>query len=121
MKDHFEAGEGRAHVVCDVRMLGDDMLVIVGGGEKHHCGTVVVSDPVEKKRGIRASSSVMNYKGHKDELVVRMMTEGLCVGLKKKVVGVGGIHIKKATEEELLDIKKSCEEILADIIEERLG
>ncbi len=99
------SGEGKYKVWLDKIELDEDIVCVVGGGEKSHIGSVVIVVPGDKP-------NVMARKGHHDHEVLVPLAEGICGKLNQTVVVVGGIHIDNATEEEINIIKSNCEELL---------
>lgn len=75
--------------------IGDDLLLVVSGGEAH-IGCMVVAIPRPSLRedgGNSCTSSVFNLTGHKDEEVCRRIAEAYCKMTGKLVVCTGGIHV----------------------------
>ena len=72
--------------------VGEDILVCLQGGERPHLGCVVQTEPRESLTGdgsVSATSSVLNYPGHKDEVVCRYVAEKISRELKRRVVCTG--------------------------------
>ena len=56
--------------------LGDDILIIVKGGDKFHIGTSVLAVPrpsLSRDGTVSVTSSVLNVIGHKDEVICRIL------------------------------------------------
>jgi len=84
--------------------------VYLGGGEKSHIGTVVVSIPRPSLTGDGSTScttSLFNLISHKDDILAVPLAEELAKQLKQVVVVSAGVHIEKATSEEITRIKKN--------------
>jgi hypothetical protein len=97
---------------------GDDLMVMLYGGEKPHIGSVCVSVPREslKKDGsVSCTTSVVNLLGHKDEILGRMVSETLCVRYQTVTVCTCGVHIDHATKEQLDDIVMTVKRMLAKV------
>jgi hypothetical protein len=103
----IEVGEGKHRVWLREETLGEDMLLVLGGGEKPHIGTVILCEPKEGKRGCTAS--VLNVTGHRDVEVARKLAERVCTRTGRRVVCVAGIHVENATEKDIEKIIKNCE------------
>lgn len=72
--------------------VGEDIFVCLQGGERPHLGCVVQTEPRESLTGdgsVSATSSVLNYPGHKDEVVCRYVAEKISRELKRRVVCTG--------------------------------
>ena len=58
--------------------IGEDVLICLKGGERPHLGCVVQTEPRVSLTGdgsVSATSSVLNFPGHKDEVICRWMAE----------------------------------------------
>ena len=89
--------------ICEKR-IGDDLVILLGGGEQPHIGCVVqaVPRPSLKNDGtISVTSSVLNLTGHKDEFLCRKLAEKRCRETGKVVVCTGGVHIDHITKEQI--------------------
>lgn len=85
-----------AKIVISKIFLGDDLLVVVKGGDKPHIGTTVLTIPRLSLTGdgsISTTSSVLNVSGHKDETICRILAEKASKKYGVTVVCTGGFHI----------------------------
>lgn len=90
----IKAGEGRYTVRLTSQKIGEDLLVIITGGEKEHIGSATLK---EEKDGIQTISK----KNHKDYVVAEQLIELIYDTIKKDILVVCGIHIDHATKEEI--------------------
>ena len=91
--------------------IGDDIVLILAGGDKPHIGCVVQAVPrpsLTNDGSISVTSSVLNLTGHKDEFLCRILAEKRCRETGRIVVCTGGVHIENITKEQ---IHKLLEEI----------
>ena len=61
--------------------IGDDIVLILAGGDKPHIGCVVQAVPrpsLTNDGSISVTSSVLNLTGHKDEFLCRKLAEKRC-------------------------------------------
>ena len=82
--------------------------IYLGGGEEPHIGTVAVSIPRPSLTGDGSTScttSVFNLISHKDDVLAIPLAEELSRQLNQVVVVTAGMHIEKATTEEITRIK----------------
>ena len=98
------SGEGKYKVFLEIKKLDDDVLLILGGGEKSHIGGIIICKPDEK-------TQVIKFKNHYDYVVLKPLAEAACKKYKTRVVALGGIHIDNATREEIDIIIKNCKEL----------
>jgi len=99
------SGEGKYKVWLEQKNIGNDLLYVLGGGEKTHIGGVVVCKPGNDPQIIR-------LEGHYDDVVLTPIAESACKKYKTNVVAVGGIHIDNATNEEINKLVKNCKELI---------
>jgi hypothetical protein len=72
-----------------VEIVGDDLVVAVGGGERPHVGVVVLAQPVASRA---PASSVLTIPPHKEEPIARAIAERLAAELGRVTVVTAGIH-----------------------------
>lgn len=100
--------------------IGEDLIVIISGGDSPHIGCVTLSTPrpsLSDARVISATTSVLNLLGHKDDEVGRYVSHELSSRLNKNVVVTCGIHIDNITSEEIkitINLIKELTEILVE-------
>ena len=99
--------------------VGEDILVCLQGGERPHLGCVIQTEPRESLTGdgsVSATSSVLNYLGHKDEVVCRYVAEKISRELKRRVVCTGGFHKDGITIEEIREVQRAVETVTEKIV-----
>lgn len=85
-------------------LIGEDVLLCLQGGERPHLGCVVQTEPRVSLSGdgsVSATSSVLNFPGHKDEVICRWMAEKVSKEFGKRVVCTGGFHKDGISTEEI--------------------
>ena len=90
-----EEGPGQRKLEALVAVVGEDLVVTVGGGEKPHVGCVVLATPYPAKRGSggwSASCSVLTIPPHKEEPIARCIAVALAAGLGRVTVVTAGVH-----------------------------
>ena len=113
---------GRYQVHATAMLIGDDLLVAIWGGTKPHIGAVAVALPrpsLADPQVTSSTSSVFTMLGHKEDKVVKMVSEHLSGRLEKNVVVTAGIHWDDLPEEAIEEIVHNCRE-LADEIQARI-
>ncbi|MBC7106338.1 MAG: hypothetical protein H5T97_10385, partial [Firmicutes bacterium] len=105
------AGEGRWRVEARALCTGDGIVVLLAGGERPHVGAVVLSLP-RPSRAVpgrpSCTSTVLPLLGHKDDEVARPLAEGLAVACGQPVVVVAGVHVDRASEEDIARLVENC-------------
>ncbi len=109
-----------AKVIAQVQFVGEDIQILLWGGEKPHIGCTVLSVPrpsmEEKERG-SCTSSVINVTGHKDEALCRAISEEVCRQTLRTVVCTGGFHLDGITGEQICRVQEAAEELKTQILE----
>lgn len=94
-------------IIVSVNFLGDDILIVVKGGDEPHIGTVVLAVPRPSLTGDgskSATSSVLNVIGHKDEEICRMLAEKASKKYGVTAVCTGGIHVDHMDGEQIREV-----------------
>lgn len=100
--------------------VGEDVLICLKGGEKPHLGCVVQTEPRVSLTGdgsMSATSSILNFPGHRDEVICRWMAEKVSKELGKRVVCTGGFHKEGISEKEIREVQESVVCLTEKVIE----
>lgn len=117
--EKFTIEKERIRITMQSIEIGEDLCVIITGGDKPHIGCVTLSIPrpsLSNKNSISATTSVLNLVGHKDDEVARYVSQKLASSLNRNVAISCGIHIDNIEEEEIELIMKITEELTEMII-----
>ena len=101
-------------VYLDSYEMGDDLVLILKGGEKYHAGAVAMAIPYKKT----ASTSLISAYGHKDGDVAKPLAEKVAKSLKKTVVLIAGLHIENASKEDIQKLIDNSNKIVEEFLEE---
>ncbi len=74
-----------------VARAGDDIVIVVGGGDRPHVGSVAVAQPCSPSLG-GTSCSIITIPPHKEEAVARPIAEAVCDASGRVTVVTAGIH-----------------------------
>ncbi|MGI6486071.1 MAG: hypothetical protein GX759_01350 [Thermoanaerobacterales bacterium] len=105
-----KCGEERHEMKAVASITKDGINVYVGGGEKAHIGSIVISKPRPSLKGdgsISCTTSVHNLVGHKDDGIAVPMAESICKRTGRVVVVTAGIHIEGAMQEDIRIFKEN--------------
>ena len=97
----------------------DGVNIYIGGGEKSHIGTIVVSQPRCSLKGdgsISCTTSVYNLVGHKDDGIAIPLAEELCRKINQVVVVSAGVHVENAASKDIEKLIKNGEELTAKLL-----
>ncbi len=90
-----EEGPGQRCLEGAVTIVGEDVVVAVGGGQRPHVGCVVLATPYPARSGPgdwSASCSVLTIPPHKEEPIARCIAATLAAGLGRVAVVTAGVH-----------------------------
>jgi hypothetical protein len=110
--------KGRIKINMKAITIGEDLCVIISGGDSPHIGCVTLSVPrpsLGDENIISSTTSVLNLVGHKDDEAARYVSHKLSSKLNKNVVVTCGIHVDNITSEEInitIDLLKEITETL---------
>lgn len=100
--------------------IGADMLVCIWGGNRPHIGAVAAAQPrpsLADQNRRSATCSVLTYPGHKEDEVVKLVSERLSASLDTQVVVTAGIHWDELKQNEISIIESRIEEIICQLTE----
>lgn len=116
----FTLEKGRIKVNLKAFTIGEDLCVILSGGDSPHIGCVTLSIPRPSLSDLNnnsATTSVMNLIGHKDDEAAKYVSHILSSKLNKNVVVTCGIHVDKITSEEIKDVISLLKKLTDMLIE----
>ena len=118
-----EISKGRFKTCGLVQEVGQDILVSIWGGTRPHIGAVGIAIPRPSLRNSKkwsATSSTLTFLGHKEDTLVKMISEKLAARLKRNVVVTAGIHWDSVTPQEIQIIENLTEKLSDRILEKLL-
>jgi gallate decarboxylase subunit D len=104
----MEVSKGRFKIFSLIHEMGQDLLVSIWGGSRPHIGALAAAVPrpsLKDPKKWSATSSNYTFVGHKEDVLVRNVSEKLASGLKRNVVVVAGIHWDHVTAKEIQTIE----------------
>jgi hypothetical protein len=96
--------KGKFKLYAHTQKMGQDLLVSIWGGTRPHIGAVGMAIPRPSLRDPKkwsATSSNFTFLGHKEDALVKKISEKLATELKRNVVMVAGIHWDGITAKEI--------------------
>lgn len=99
----LERKVGKHRIVLRADLIGNDLLVVVYGGDEHHIGGVSVAYLTRShyRDASTVSVNTLTLPGHKDYVVANSAAEKLCKQLNRSAVVCVGIHMENATPREI--------------------
>jgi gallate decarboxylase subunit D len=119
----IDVSKGRLRVYARVQKVGEDILVSLWGGTRPHIGAVGIAVPrpsLENPKRWSATSSTLTFLGHKEDMLVKKISEKLASRLKRNVVMTAGIHWDTITPQEIKTVGTLVDK-LSDQITKKLS
>ncbi len=110
-------------ISAGVRLIGQDVLVAIWGGEKPHIGAVAMAQPRPSLKDPDVTSSTVSvfaYVGHKEDELAKATAEILAAALNTRVVVTAGIHWDNLPKKGIRQIIRNAE-ILVDMILKKIA
>ena len=117
-----EISKGRFKLHGSVQEVGQDLLVSIWGGTRPHIGAIGIAVPrpsLKNPKRWSATSSNFTFLGHKEDIIVKKISEKLAAQLRRNVVTTVGVHWDGTTFNEIKIIQNLIQK-LSDQILERL-
>ncbi len=111
--------KGRFSIQAMVQELGKDILVSMWGGTRPHIGAIGMATPrpsLKDPNQWSATSSTFTYVGHKEDVVVKRISEILAARMRTNVVVTAGIHWDDLTAKEIQIIARLTQELTEQIL-----
>ncbi|MBE3551009.1 MAG: hypothetical protein BLITH_0531 [Brockia lithotrophica] len=93
----FSCGDGPYRVEALLVHVGEDLVVVVGGGTRPHVGAVEIAVPEGPGSSVRS----FLREGHREDVVVKRLLQAIGTRVRGAAVVTAGIHIDAATPEEI--------------------
>jgi hypothetical protein len=118
-----EISKGRFKIHGLVQEVGQDILVSIWGGTRPHIGAVAMAIPrpsLKNPKKWSATSSNFTFIGHKEDALVKKISEKLAAHLRRNVVVTAGIHWDGITSNETKAIQNLTQK-LSDLILKKIA
>jgi hypothetical protein len=103
-----EISKGRLKIHGFVQEVGQDLLVSIWGGTRPHIGAIGIAVPrpsLKNPKKWSATSSNFTFLGHKEDIMVKKISEKLASRLRRNVVVTMGFHWDGITSQEIKTIQ----------------
>ncbi|MBW2122047.1 MAG: hypothetical protein JRH07_09395 [Deltaproteobacteria bacterium] len=100
--------------------MGEDLVISIWGGSRPHVGAVALAVPrpsLGNRVALSATSSVLTRLGHKEDEIVKAVSERVSAALGTAVVVAAGIHWDDLREEGITTVRSLCGELTERLIE----
>jgi len=113
-------GKGKYKVKLVAVKSGKDLTATVAGGEEPHIGAVAIAisrPSLKNPNKLSATSSVFTLVGHKEDKLARRAAEKITKATKETTVTVVGLHINKATSQDIESLVQNTQKAVSKLIE----
>lgn len=114
-----EISKGQFKIHSSVQEVGQDILVSIWGGTRPHIGAVGIAIPrpsLKNQKKWSATSSNFTFVGHKEDTLVKKISEKLAAQLRRNVVVTAGIHWDRITSNEIKTIQNLTQKLSDQIL-----
>lgn len=118
----IQTNEDEYNLSAHVRLIGDDILVAIWGGEKPHIGAVAAAESrpsTQNPNETSATVSVFCYLMHKEDEIAKAAAKRLSAKFDTKVVVTAGIHWANLSTEGIQKVNSNVD-ILIAAVQERI-
>jgi hypothetical protein len=109
---HESCGTDRHCVDVSALRCGNDLVVALQGGTRHHIGATAMAVPrpsLADPSRVSSSASVLCVVGHKEDELARGMALRLSAALTCTVTVVAGLHVDDATGCDIRLLLENCD------------
>ncbi|MBD3405927.1 MAG: hypothetical protein GF411_07340 [Candidatus Lokiarchaeota archaeon] len=105
-------------LILDFDYIGNDIRVLIYGGDQHHIGGIAVaySTPSHYRDALTTSVNTLTLPGHKDYVVANSAAEKIASALEQTVVVLVGIHVDNATSDQITSIVSAVDDMVDEVI-----
>jgi gallate decarboxylase subunit D len=118
LEKDFSAEEDGLKVEATVLAMGNDLLVAINGG-RSHIGAIGLAQPRPSLRdssGTSSTSSVLTMLGHKEDDLVKMVSERISSHTGRLTVVVAGVHFDELQAAHVQLVLKLAENLADQIV-----
>jgi gallate decarboxylase subunit D len=116
---HESCGSGHHRVEASALRCGNDLVVALQGGTRHHIGAtaMAVSRPsLADPSMVSSSASVLCVVGHKEDELARGIALRVSAALACTVTVVAGLHVDDATGGDISRLLENCDHVVGRLM-----
>lgn len=114
----LSVGQKPYTVTACVVLCGQDIAVVIGGGEAPHIGAAALASPrpsLKNNGDVSASASVLCCLGHKDDQPAKEAALRLASKFNTNVAVTAGLHLDNAGADDIAKLQQNFQQILEAI------
>lgn len=96
------------YIKANLSYIGDDLLIVISGGDKPHIGSTLLVNKNELKS--------ISFNSHKDYIALEKIAKILKKNTQKNIALIGGIHIENITKKQITQVLELSEELAQKIL-----
>jgi hypothetical protein len=123
-KFSIQISKGQFKIHSSVQEVGQDILVSIWGGTRPHIGAVGIAIPrpsLKNQKKWSATSSNFTFVGHKEDTLVKKISEKLAARSRRNVVVTAGLHWDGVTSNEIKTIQNLTQKLSDQILKKILS
>jgi hypothetical protein len=112
---HESCGTDHRRVEASALRCGNDLVVALQGGTRHHIGATAMAVPrpsLADPSTISSSASVLCVVGHTEDALARGVALRMSAALACTVTVVAGLHVDEATGGDIKTLLKNCDHVV---------
>jgi gallate decarboxylase subunit D len=116
---HERCGTDCHLVEASVLRCGNDLVVALQGGTRHHIGATAMAVPrpsLADPSKVSSTASVLCVVGHKEDELARGVALRLSAALACTVTVVAGLHVDNAGGDDIRFLLENCERVIERLI-----
>ena len=112
--------KGPYRIEAEALQVGEDLVLSIWGGTKPHVGAVALAIPrpsLKDPTVTSSTASVLARLGHKEDEIVKQLSERISAVLNKVVTVSAGMHWDHIPDKDVGIVRLACEELIDKIID----
>ena len=113
--------KGPYRLEAEVLPIGEDIALSLWGGTKPHIGALALAVPRPSLKDpslISSTASVLARLGHKEDDIVKRVSERISATLNKVVAVSAGMHWDHLPDDDIRLVQEACDELVDKLIGE---
>jgi len=113
--------KGPYRIEAAVLQVGEDITLSIWGGTKPHIGALALAIPRPSLKDpslISSTVSVLARLGHKEDDIVKRVSEKISARLNKVVAVSAGMHWDHLPDKDIRLVQETCDELVDKLIGE---
>jgi len=112
--------KGPYRIEAEALQIGKDLILSIWGGTTSHVGAVALALPrpsLKNPAVTGSTASVLARLGHKEDEIVKQVSERISAALNKVVVVSAGMHWDHIPDRDIGIVRLACEELVDKLID----